>query len=164
MLEEANPRWSTTFSLAGTRILRCSTSRRTAWDVSRKRLGDVSDRVRWLIAHVTQEELPPARYDVWHDRGVFHFLTAIQGCVGYVRQVACAVKTAATRSSAPGPETPFLLNCPCICQRASPGGSRERLPQSESSGRSGSTRSFRAAVVRCRREELQSPPGGRRDQ
>jgi len=65
---------------------------RTAIDANRKRLGDASDRVHWLIADVTQDELPPARYDVWHDRAVFHFLTAPQDRVAYVRQVARAVK------------------------------------------------------------------------
>jgi len=31
-------------------------------------------------------------YDVWHDRAVFHFLTAPEERVAYVRQVANAVK------------------------------------------------------------------------
>ena len=64
----------------------------TAIDASRKRLGDVSDRVHWLVADITQGDLPPSRYDVWHDRAVFHFLTAPDDRVAYVRQVARAVK------------------------------------------------------------------------
>jgi hypothetical protein len=35
---------------------------------------------------------PPHRYDVWHDRAVFHFLTDAQGRAAHVRRVARAVK------------------------------------------------------------------------
>lgn len=65
---------------------------RTAIDANRKRLGDAADRVQWLLADITQSDLPGARYDVWHDRAVFHFLTAPDDRVAYVRQVARAVK------------------------------------------------------------------------
>jgi 2-polyprenyl-3-methyl-5-hydroxy-6-metoxy-1,4-benzoquinol methylase len=65
---------------------------RTAIDANRKRLGEASGRVHWLIADITQGDLPPSRYDVWHDRAVFHFLTAPDERVAYVRQVARAVK------------------------------------------------------------------------
>jgi SAM-dependent methyltransferase len=65
---------------------------RTAIDANRKRLGDASGRVHWLVADITQGDLPPSRYDVWHDRAVFHFLTAPGDRVAYVRQVANAVK------------------------------------------------------------------------
>ena len=37
-------------------------------------------------------ELEPNAYDVWHDRAVFHFLTAIEQRVAYARQVAQAVR------------------------------------------------------------------------
>src|SRR5215469_9589484 len=65
---------------------------RTAIDANRKRLGEFSERVHWLVADITQSELPPSRYDVWHDRAVFHFLTAPPDRVAYVRQVAHAIK------------------------------------------------------------------------
>jgi SAM-dependent methyltransferase len=64
---------------------------RTAIDANKKRLGEASERVHWLVADITQSELPPSRY-VWHDRAVFHFLTAPGDRVAYVRQVAHAVK------------------------------------------------------------------------
>src|SRR5207302_890647 len=48
----------------------------TAIDANRKRLGKASERVRWLVADVTRFDLEPSAYDVWHDRAVFHFLTA----------------------------------------------------------------------------------------
>ena len=47
----------------------------TAIDVSKKRLGEASERVKWLVADITKAELAPRAYDVWHDRAVFHFLT-----------------------------------------------------------------------------------------
>lgn len=65
---------------------------RTAIDANRKRLGDASERVHWLVADITRSDLPPSRYDVWHDRAVFHFLTAPGDRDAYVRQVARAVK------------------------------------------------------------------------
>src|SRR5258708_18863210 len=64
----------------------------TAIDANRKRLGKASERVHWLVADVTQVELAPSAYDVWHDRAVFHFLTLPGDRVAYVRQVAHAVK------------------------------------------------------------------------
>lgn len=65
---------------------------RTAIDANRKRLGDASERVHWLVGDITQSDLPPSRYDVWHDRAVFHFLTSPADRLAYVGQVARAVK------------------------------------------------------------------------
>lgn len=64
----------------------------TAIDANRKRLGKLSDRVRWLVADITKIDLQSAIYDVWHDRAVFHFLTAASDRAAYVRQVARAVR------------------------------------------------------------------------
>jgi SAM-dependent methyltransferase len=64
----------------------------TAIDVSKKRLGKASEYVKWFVADITKAELPPRAYDVWHDRAVFHFLTAMDERTAYVRQVARAVK------------------------------------------------------------------------
>jgi hypothetical protein len=60
--------------------------------VNRKRLGEAFESVHWLVADITQVELAPSAYDVWHDRAVFHFLTLPSDRVAYVRQVAHAVK------------------------------------------------------------------------
>src|SRR5437763_11375609 len=64
----------------------------TAIDANRKRLGKASERVHWLVADITQFELEPSAYDVWHDRAVFHFLTSPGDRLAYVRQVTRAVK------------------------------------------------------------------------
>lgn len=64
----------------------------TAIDADRKRLEDRSDHVTWLVGDITKVELIPTGYDVWHDRAVFHFLTAPNDRTAYVRQVVRAVK------------------------------------------------------------------------
>jgi 2-polyprenyl-3-methyl-5-hydroxy-6-metoxy-1,4-benzoquinol methylase len=63
-----------------------------AIDVTKRRLGTASARVQWIVADVTNAEFAPQSYDVWHDRAVFHFLTAADERLAYVRQVAKAVK------------------------------------------------------------------------
>lgn len=74
---------------------------------SRKRLGDTAEHVRWLVADITQAELEPSAYDVWHDRAVFHFLTTAADRRAYVRQVVRAVRRGGhVIVSAFGPEGP----------------------------------------------------------
>jgi 2-polyprenyl-3-methyl-5-hydroxy-6-metoxy-1,4-benzoquinol methylase len=64
----------------------------SAIDANRKRLGKDAERVHWLVADITKVELNPSAYDVWHDRAVFHFLTAADDRATYVHQVTHAVK------------------------------------------------------------------------
>jgi SAM-dependent methyltransferase len=45
-----------------------------ALERSRERLGDRAAAVQWIESDVTAFE-PSRRYEVWHDRAVFHFLT-----------------------------------------------------------------------------------------
>jgi len=63
-----------------------------AIDATRRRLGPAGAAVTWLAGDVTQVVLPAARYDVWHDRAVFHFLTDDEQRRAYVRLVMHAVK------------------------------------------------------------------------
>lgn len=42
--------------------------------LAQQRLGDAAGQVSWIVADITGWK-PPRRYDVWHDRAVFHFLT-----------------------------------------------------------------------------------------
>jgi len=65
---------------------------RTALDVTRARLGKAGERIRWLCADVTQANLPGRSFDVWHDRAVFHFLSASEERIAYVQLAARAVK------------------------------------------------------------------------
>ena len=63
-----------------------------AIDVAKGRLGPSSASVHWITGDITAVELEAARYDVWHDRAVFHFLTNADDRAAYVHQVAHAVR------------------------------------------------------------------------
>lgn len=63
-----------------------------AIDTARKRLGADADHVHWLVGDITHVALEPAQFAVWHDRAVFHFLTAPTDRGDYVREVLYAVK------------------------------------------------------------------------
>ena len=64
----------------------------SALDKAREQLGERAERIRWIAGNVTDAKLPEAAYDLWHDRAVFHFLTAEDDQAAYVRQVSRALK------------------------------------------------------------------------
>lgn len=45
-----------------------------ALEAAKLRIGARADMVHWQVADITQWR-PTRKYDVWHDRAVFHFLT-----------------------------------------------------------------------------------------
>ena len=51
--------------------------------ISMARLGDDAERVDWFIADVMRW-IPSRRYQFWHDRAVFHFLTTAADRAAYV--------------------------------------------------------------------------------
>lgn len=59
--------------------------------VSRQRLGPRADDVAWIEADITTWE-PDRYYVVWHDRAVFHFLTAAEDRAGYARALSAALR------------------------------------------------------------------------
>lgn len=59
---------------------------------ARRRLGPRAARVAWMLGDVTRIELPEHRFDFWHDRAVFHFLTDAAARDRYVAAVRRAVK------------------------------------------------------------------------
>lgn len=59
---------------------------------AKERLGTQAEQVTWLEADITRVTLPPHRYDLWHDRAVFHFLTAAEDRRTYVNLVKHALK------------------------------------------------------------------------
>lgn len=59
---------------------------------AQRRLGSRAAGVQWIVADVTKAELPARRFDVWHDRAVFHFLTSAEDRAAYVQTVFRAVK------------------------------------------------------------------------
>src|ERR1044071_797779 len=65
----------------------------TALQLARQRLGRRAAEVNWIEADVTQANLPPLAYDVWHDRAVFHFLTEEADRQQYINTVRQTVRT-----------------------------------------------------------------------
>ena len=64
----------------------------TALRAAKERLGPASAQIQWLTADVCEADLPLDRYDVWHDRAVFHFLTLPDQRASYVGRAAASVK------------------------------------------------------------------------
>jgi ubiquinone/menaquinone biosynthesis C-methylase UbiE len=63
-----------------------------ALSAAKHRLGKLAAKVQWLQADVTKVDLPKSRFDVWHDRAVFHFLTEPEQRQAYVEQVFRTVR------------------------------------------------------------------------
>lgn len=63
-----------------------------ALDVARTRLGKAARQVQWIEGDITEVALPEQRFDIWHDRAVFHFLTDEAQRQAYVEQVRRAVR------------------------------------------------------------------------
>lgn len=59
--------------------------------VSRQRLGALGEDIAWIEADITTWE-PDRTYSVWHDRAVFHFLTAADDRAGYARALSDALR------------------------------------------------------------------------
>lgn len=53
---------------------------------TKKRLGERAKQVKWIVGNVLDIELE--KYDVWHDRAVFHFLTEEKQVTQYKEKVA----------------------------------------------------------------------------
>lgn len=77
---------------------------------AKERLGSRADQVAWIVGDVIEVPLPRAAYDVWHDRAVFHFLTAKEERGKYVSQVRRALRPAGQVIMAA-----FSLNGPPRC-------------------------------------------------
>lgn len=54
---------------------------------ARQRLGARAGRVTWVEGDILQADFAAHSFDIWHDRAVFHFLTAADDRRAYVRQV-----------------------------------------------------------------------------
>jgi 2-polyprenyl-3-methyl-5-hydroxy-6-metoxy-1,4-benzoquinol methylase len=63
-----------------------------AIEVTKQRLGMQAVQVKWLSADVLKAPLPKRHYDLWHDRALFHFLTAAEQRAAYVDQLTQALK------------------------------------------------------------------------
>jgi SAM-dependent methyltransferase len=63
-----------------------------ATGTAKDRLGPAAARVQWLVGDICEIPLPPSRYDLWHDRAVFHFLTSPDQRAAYAAQAAASLK------------------------------------------------------------------------
>jgi hypothetical protein len=61
-----------------------------ALEKSRRRLGKEAHRVHWIATDITRWR-PEQRYRLWHDRAVFHFLTALEDREAYRRALEGAL-------------------------------------------------------------------------
>jgi SAM-dependent methyltransferase len=57
-----------------------------ALQASRLRLGDAAKQVKWIAADFLSAALEQQRYDICHDRAVFHFLTDAEEKAAYFQQ------------------------------------------------------------------------------
>lgn len=61
-----------------------------ALEAQRAALGSISDAVIFVAADITEWQ-PDRKYQLWHDRAVFHFLTDEAGRLAYLRTMAQAL-------------------------------------------------------------------------
>lgn len=50
---------------------------------AQERLGDAANKVKWIATDITAFE-PTEKYDIWHDRAAFHFLTKPEQVSKYI--------------------------------------------------------------------------------
>jgi SAM-dependent methyltransferase len=63
----------------------------TAIERAKQRLGERASKVKWIVSDITEFE-PPVRFDFWHDRAAFHFLTTEDKIYKYVSIAEDAIK------------------------------------------------------------------------
>jgi trans-aconitate methyltransferase len=62
--------------------------------MAKVRMGEPIAMVKWIVADVTQWD-PAGRYDLWHDRAAFHFLTEDLDRTAYVERLTSALRPGA---------------------------------------------------------------------
>jgi 2-polyprenyl-3-methyl-5-hydroxy-6-metoxy-1,4-benzoquinol methylase len=62
-----------------------------ALEKTRKRLGKKATKVKWIVSDITEFK-PERKYDVWHDRATFHFLTTQDQIQKYISTAIKSVK------------------------------------------------------------------------
>ncbi len=48
-----------------------------ALERAKERLGEKSKKIKWIVSDITEFK-PDTKYDIWHDRATFHFLTSTE--------------------------------------------------------------------------------------
>lgn len=62
-----------------------------ALEKAQQRLGNKASQVNWIVSDITDFQ-PLQKYDVWHDRATFHFLTTKEDIESYLRIARQSVK------------------------------------------------------------------------
>lgn len=65
-----------------------------AIEKAKHRLGDKAEKVKWIIADASDFQ-PTDKYDFWHDRAVFHFLTNEKEIENYLDTIRTNIKLTA---------------------------------------------------------------------
>ena len=60
---------------------------KNAIEKAKTRIGVNSDKVKWVVADIN-EFIPNNKFDFWHDRAVFHFLTNQESILKYSKMVS----------------------------------------------------------------------------
>lgn len=55
----------------------------SALEKTKLRLGDKAQKINWVVTDITEYE-PDTKFDVWHDRATFHFLTTTDQVAKYM--------------------------------------------------------------------------------
>ena len=63
----------------------------TSIEKAKSLLGEKSSEINWIEADVTRYSFME-KYDIWHDRAVFHFLTKTEDREGYINSLNQALK------------------------------------------------------------------------
>ncbi len=61
-----------------------------ALERAKLRIGEAAKKVKWIVSDVTEFH-PTEKYDVWHDRATFHFLTTNDEVEKYLNTAASAL-------------------------------------------------------------------------
>lgn len=63
-----------------------------ALEQSKERLGEDASKINWLVGDITSFHLN-RKYDLWHDRAVFHFLKDSDSQIQYLKNLKCSIKS-----------------------------------------------------------------------
>lgn len=63
----------------------------TAIEKAKQRLGRKAKNVKWIVTDITSFK-PTEKYDLWHDRAAFHFLTSEQDISIYLNTAQQSIK------------------------------------------------------------------------
>jgi 2-polyprenyl-3-methyl-5-hydroxy-6-metoxy-1,4-benzoquinol methylase len=67
----------------------------SAIERAKERLGDKSNSVTWIVSDISEFN-PEIKYDLWHDRAAFHFLTDENDITRYTTMISNSIRQGGT--------------------------------------------------------------------